>query len=75
MNRLSYDTDLYETLKSELLSGPLSLEADLLVDQWADQIRLVTEEAANEHTDAISINRWQSAIQDLKEQLQIARTQ
>ena len=66
---------LYDELRSELIAGPMSVEADGLIDQWAEQIISATEQAANEHTDAISISRWQAAIQDLKDQLQISRSQ
>lgn len=37
------------------------------------QIRAATEEAANAHNDAISLSKWENAIENLKIQINFAR--
>ena len=49
--------------------------ANLKIDEWANQIRNATQEAAELHDDAISIEEWESAMENLKAQLAHARTQ
>ena len=66
-------TTKYEQLKTNLVEGPLS-ESTVKIDQWINQIRDATIEANQLHSDAISLEQWESAIWLLKQQLEYART-
>ncbi len=69
-----YDQE-YNNLKTEFINGPFSVaEADAMIDLWANQIRSAIEEAAALHDDAISIEEWENAIENLKNQLEYSRT-
>lgn len=69
-------TEKFNELKTSFIDGPLSFgEANLKIDEWANQIRNATQEAAELHDDAISIEEWESAMENLKAQLAHARTQ
>ncbi len=66
--------DEYTRTKDDFIRGPLS-EAILepLLRAWEDQIRAATLEASATHRDAISIKKWENALEDLKESLEYAR--
>ncbi|MEE2699845.1 MAG: CotH kinase family protein [Bacteroidota bacterium] len=66
-------TTKYNQLKTNFLQGPLS-ESTVKIDQWINQIRDATIEANKLHSDAISLEQWESAIWLLKEQLEYAKT-
>ncbi len=68
-----YDTK-YLHYKNQFAEGPLSeTKTNELLDKWAAQIREATEEAYDAHDDAISIDTWESKINELKNQLVFAR--
>lgn len=46
---------------------------DQMLDKWVEQIRDATLEANQKYGDAISINQWESKVQELKDQLAHAR--
>lgn len=64
----------YARIKDDLILGPFS-EATLgpLLRSWEEQIRNATIEASNTHRDAISINKWENALEDLRKSLVYAR--
>lgn len=65
----------YEEEKNRLVKGALStLQANTLLDTWADQIREATLEASETHDDAISLATWEQAMDQLKAQLEYARS-
>ena len=69
----SYTEEL-DQKKSELFAGPMSeLSANSMLDAWSAQIRDATDEASELHGDAVSINKWESALEELKNQLDHAR--
>lgn len=66
--------DEYEQLLQEFKDGPFAQSnTDMLLDTWMEQIREATLEADQNHGDAISINQWENAVQELKSQLNHAR--
>lgn len=68
--------NVYAQQKTRLVNGPLSIgQADAQIDNWAAQIRAATEEAAGLYSDALTVAEWEQAMQQLKAQLAIARTQ
>ena len=70
---VSYDA-LYQSKKDELINGPMSeASTDAMIDMWADQIRIATEEAFELYDDAISVADWEIQINKLKNQLDYAR--
>lgn len=67
-------TEEYQQLKTQLINGPLSKDrTDMLLDTWSNQIRIATIEANELHSDAISIEEWENAVNNLKSQLDFAR--
>ena len=67
-------TDEYEILKNEFIEGPFSAsEVNILLDTWEDQIREATTEASEKYGDAISVNEWENALQQLRAQVDYAR--
>ncbi|MEM6317947.1 MAG: CotH kinase family protein [Bacteroidota bacterium] len=69
----TYETLLAEKLQ-ELSEGPMSREKmDEKLTEWAEQIRAATELAADQHSDAVSVDSWESAMQLLRTQLDVAR--
>ena len=73
---LNLYTEKFNQLKTNLLNGPLSItEANAKIDEWANQIRNATQEAAELHSDAISIEYWEASVENLKAQLAHARSQ
>lgn len=69
----SYETELAEK-RAELFEGPMSkTNTDELLDSWSNQIRGATIEASELYGDAISESEWESALTQLKNQLDHAR--
>ena len=67
-------TDKYEQKRLELINGPMSeIAIQQMLFAWQDQIKNATKEASEKHSDAISVDEWESAIIDLKNQLEFAR--
>jgi len=66
--------DEYKEKESQLLNGPMSQNSvDEMIDKWSDQIKDATQEASQMYDDAISINKWESELSKLKDQLKYAR--
>lgn len=69
----SYD-ELYLQKKQALIKGPLSQEiVNQQLDKWSDQIQAATLEAQEKYGDAVTINQWEEALMNLKDQLEFAR--
>ena len=61
--------------KAQFKTEPFSeSQVNVLLDTWAQQIRMATIEAASTHSDALSLSQWESAMQALKSQLIFARS-
>jgi len=72
----AFYTEKFNELKTNFINGPFSFtEANSKIDEWTNQIRSAIHEATELHSDAISIEEWESAIENLKAQLAHARTQ
>ncbi len=68
-----YDAE-YLSHKTRFKEGPFSQNAvDAKLEKWRNQIEEATQEADNNHSDAISISQWNNAINTLKNQLAVAR--
>jgi len=68
-------TDEYEQKKLGFINGPLSkARVNPMLDKWHEQIKDATMDAKNLHDDAPSIRRWEAAIEELREQLEYARS-
>jgi spore coat protein CotH len=68
-----YD-ELYKEKKQEFINGAFSeVSVNEVLDTWAEQINAATIEAKEKHDDAISVNRWESEIQKLKDALEVMR--
>ncbi len=68
--------DEYEEQKMKFLNSSFSEpRVNLLLDAWTDQIRAATLEASELHGDAISIQEWESAVNELRQQVAHARNQ
>lgn len=64
----------YEQLRTEFKSGPFSEEqVNMLLESWSKQIRDATFEASQTHSDAMSVEDWENAMEKLKNQLEFAR--
>ncbi len=67
--------DEYESKKQEFINGPFSSSSvHQMLDKWEVQIREATAEAKEQHTEAISLGEWKAAINELKNQVDFART-
>lgn len=67
-------TEAYQNKKNALVQGPLSENAvTQQLDKWVAQIEGATQEAAQLHSDAISVQRWKRAVDLLRRQLETAR--
>lgn len=70
----SFTTE-YQQLKSEFIEGPFSeLNVNARLDAWEAQIRDATLEAAQKHSDALSVAQWETALRNFRDNLQFART-
>ncbi|EAR00580.1 hypothetical protein FB2170_08744 [Maribacter sp. HTCC2170] len=60
--------------KSQLINGPMTaINTNRLIDKWSTQIREATIEARNLHDDAVSLERWEEQVNELKLKLEYAR--
>lgn len=68
-------TEEYEQIKAQFIEGPFSQDnVNPLIDKWSLQIKEAVEDAHRAHSDALSIEQWEWAVGELKEQLEFART-
>lgn len=66
----------FEQKKQEFIDGPFSAESvNNMIDTWAEQIREATLEANQSFDDGISLTTWESNMNTLKNQCNIARNQ
>ena len=66
--------DEYNQARRSLIEGPLSAGIlNPILDKWIWQIRGATEWAADVHSDAVTIQDWEQALDKLREQLEFAR--
>ena len=64
----------YEALRNKFKEGPFSeAEINSLIMTWSAQIEDATAEARLSHNDAVSLNRWDSAVDDLLKQIDFSR--
>ncbi len=67
-------TSEYASLKEEFKNNQFSeTEINLLLTNWSEQIRAATIEANELHGDAVTPNRWESAVQEISEQVAYSR--
>lgn len=67
--------DIYEYHKSRLFDGPMSSAmVTEQMDKWSEQIRSATVEAFDLHGDAVSVSQWDRAMDNLRQQVNVART-
>ncbi|MDC0325295.1 hypothetical protein OAM01_00895 [bacterium] len=65
----------YERLMNHFMTGPFSKnQVDELLDTWTQQIKEATSEASQTHGDAISVSKWEHAVNELRAQVDFART-
>ena len=68
-------TEEYEQKRLEFINGPLTKASkNQLIDKWYEQIKDATIESSKLHPDALSIEEWDASIEELKEQVEHART-
>ena len=66
--------ELYDAKRNEFINGPFSkTNTDALLNIWSAQVASATETASISHDDAISVADWQSAMNELRDQLDFAR--
>ncbi len=64
----------YDQLRTKFVNSTFSkAQVNTLLDTWSQQIREAILEASNTHDDAISVGKWENAIEKLKNQLEFAR--
>jgi len=69
-------TQEHERIQAAFMAGPFSAEQiNALLDSWEVQIRDATVEAAEAHEDALSITKWEAAVNKLRQDLEYAREQ
>ena len=68
-------SQLYEELKEEFMQGPFSAaNVNSLLTSWSEQIRPVVIEAQNKNTwDQLTIDEWETNLNELMDQLEYAR--
>ena len=64
----------YKDLRTKFINGPFSANIvnDLIV-AWSEQIRAATQEADEEHSDALSVQEWENNLYEFMDQLEFAR--
>lgn len=68
-------SDLYNEKKAALINGPMSATTvGAMLEEWQNQIRSATLEASDLHDDAITMQQWESSVNQLKAQLEFARS-
>ena len=69
----SYE-ELYASKKKDLIEGPFAEQRiTSQLNKWEAQIRQATKEADELHSDAITVEEWESAIETLLQQITYAR--
>ncbi|HJL99737.1 MAG TPA: CotH kinase family protein, partial [Acidimicrobiales bacterium] len=64
----------HDQARAAFLAGPFSEESTrTTLDQWAEQIRDATVEAASTHQDALPVEKWNLALSNLSSALEVAR--
>ncbi len=64
----------YDVLKTEFIEGPFSdAVVGTMLLEWEEQIRAATIEADEMYGDALDVNEWESALVELKNNLEYAR--
>jgi spore coat protein CotH len=65
--------ELYQLKRAELMAGPFS-EANVykLIDEWSEKIKGATIEAQQTHEDAITVEQWEKALVQLKEDVRVS---
>jgi len=64
----------HDQARAAFLAGPFSEESTrTTLDQWAEQIRDATMEAASTHQDALPVEKWTLALSSLSSALEVAR--
>ncbi len=67
--------DEYEALTAEFVAGPFSAErVNAVMAAWTAQIASAVAEAADQHPDAVSVERWEMATDSLNARIEHART-
>jgi hypothetical protein len=68
-------TDEFQQTKQQFINGPFAETSVLAqLDAWEAQIKAATKEAQESHSDALSMNQWENALNTLKSQLEFARS-
>jgi len=69
----SYEQE-YKDLKTKFINGPFSASTvNGLIVAWSEQIRAATQEADEEHSDALSVQKWENNLYQFMDQLEFAR--
>jgi hypothetical protein len=69
----SYEQE-YKDLKTKFINGPFSASTvNGLIVAWSEQIRAATQEADEEHSDALSLQEWENNLYEFMNQLEFAR--
>lgn len=67
-------TNEYEQTLIDFKTGPFSeAQVTARLDAWEAQVREATTTAQADHGDAISVNEWEEALNQLRQQLEYAR--
>jgi len=66
----------HERIQAAFMAGPFSAEQiETQLDSWESQIRDATMEAAEVYEDALSVTKWEAAVDKLRQDLAHARKQ
>ena len=69
----SYEQE-YKDLKTKFINDPFSASTvNGLIVAWSEQIRAATQEADEEHSDALSLQEWENNLYEFMNQLEFAR--
>ena len=69
----SYEQE-YKDLKTKFINDPFSASTvNGLIVAWSEQIRAATQEADEEHSDALSVQKWENNLYQFMDQLEFAR--
>lgn len=67
-------SDKFNEKKLQFISGPFAeSKVNAQLNSWSAQIREATTLASQTHTDALTVQRWESAMSELKASLNFAR--
>jgi len=69
----SYEQE-YKDLKTKFINGPFSASTvNGLIVAWSEQISAATQEVGEEHSDALSVQKWENNLYQFMDQLEFAR--